>query len=119
MLEQGVVVVAVVGRDRQPDARRDEELLAPEQERLLERGPHLVGNDRFLCDVDALDAGQEDRELVTAEARHGVFLAEGRQKTLGHLLQQLVSDRVAQGVVHVLEPIEVEEEQGEAVAGAL
>ena len=88
----------------------------PQHERLLERSPDLVGDDRG--DVDILDAGQEDGELVTTEARDGVLRAEGRQQTLATWLQQLVAGGVAEGVVHVLEAVEVEEEQREAAAGA-
>ena len=59
------------------------------------------------------DARDEQRELVAAEARDRVALADVLLDPLGDLAQQLVADRVAERVVDDLEAVEVEEEDGQ------
>ncbi len=56
-------------------------------------------------------AGQQHRELVAAEPRDGVDLAQRRPQARTGLAQQLVAVVVAEGVVDVLEPVEVDEQQ--------
>ena len=67
----------------------------------------------------ARDPGHEQRELVAAEARHRVALADVLLDPLGHLAQQLVADRVAERVVDDLEAVEVEEEDGQPLVVAV
>ena len=59
------------------------------------------------------DPGQEQDELVAAQAGDGVAVAHARLQALGDLLQQPVAQAVAQGVVDDLEAIEVEEQDGQ------
>ena len=62
--------------------------------------------------------GQEQRELVSAEAGHrraGV-LADDPRQPIGDLANELVTRRVSERVVHELEAIQVEEEQREVLA---
>ena len=54
----------------------------------------------------------QHHELVTPEAPDGVLLADGTCQPRRHRSQQLVARRVAQGVVDVLEVVEVQEENG-------
>ena len=58
---------------------------------------------------------QPHGELVSAVAGEGVALAQARLQPAGDLLQQLVARLVAEGVVHHLEVVDVDEEHGEAV----
>ena len=55
--------------------------------------------------------GQDD-ELVAAEAPDGVALAQDADEPVRHGLQDLVAGVVAQGVVDVLEVVEVHEQSG-------
>ena len=63
-----------------------------------------------------LDAGLDDGEFVAAEARDGVGLAHAAAQPLGHDLEQLVADRMAERVVDALEVVEVEIEHRKLAA---
>jgi hypothetical protein len=54
--------------------------------------------------------GEHD-ELVTAQARDGVGVANRLRKPPGEGLQHFVAGKVAERVVDVLEPVEIDEEQ--------
>ena len=62
--------------------------------------------------------GQQDRELVAAEAGHGVRLAHDVAQPVGDLDEQLVAAGVAEGVVDLLEAVDVEQHEADRVAGA-
>ena len=64
--------------------------------------------------VDRISVGQQDGELVAAEAGDGVAVAKGRLHALRDRLQQLVADVVPERVVDELEAVEIEEEHGQA-----
>ena len=68
-----------------------------------------------------VDVRQEHGELVAAEPGDHVAGAQRALDPLRDDLEQPVADLVAEGVVDLLEPVEVEEEQRErlAAAGAL
>src|SRR5213594_2740386 len=102
-------------RDRDADGRADVERLAFERERLLERSEHLL---RDACRAGLVGAGQQDRELVSAETRDRVRRAQARREARSDLLQQLVAHRVAEAVVHRLEVREVHHEHSDGLAGA-
>ena len=55
-----------------------------------------------------VEADLDDGKFVTAQPCHGVVIANMRAKALGDRPQQCVADLVAERVVDVLEPIEVE-----------
>lgn len=61
-----------------------------------------------------LDARLHDGEFVAAEARHRVRFTQLPDQPFGHGPQQLVTDRMAQRVVHRFELVEVKEQQREA-----
>ena len=56
------------------------------------------------------NAVEQDRELVTTQAGDHINFADAMLKPARHRNQQLIADRVAQTVVHVLEAIEVEKQ---------
>ena len=60
----------------------------------------------------------EDGELVATEAGDGVGLTEQGLEPVAGLADELVAGRVAEGVVHVLEVVEVEEEEVHRVAAS-
>src|SRR5271163_2543518 len=78
-------------------------------------GEDRLGTPDDLFDVIvALDAGH-DEELVPALAKDAIVLAEAAYEAIGHGSEELVADDVAMGVVDVLEVVEVEEHQGDAI----
>ncbi len=87
-----------------------------ERERLAERPDDAVGG--RLDRGGVRDVADEQRELVPAEPRGGVGVADqaGQPHRGGH--QQLVADAVAHRVVHDLEVVQVHEQHagGRAVA---
>ena len=63
-------------------------------------------------------AGQQDRELVAAQARNGIRRAQIRAQTRADLTQQVVADVVTEGVVDRLEVGEVHDQHRDGFAGA-
>jgi len=55
-------------------------------------------------------AGQDNLEFITPKAAHLPQLADGALQALHHDLQQGIARRVAQRIVGMLEPVEVEQE---------
>src|SRR3954447_9144836 len=91
--------------DRAVDAQRD----AAQVERLLEHAQHPAGHDdRTVLVVVARD---DDAELVAAEAGQHVVRAEHAAQARADAPQQLVAGGVAQGVVELLEVVEIEQQQ--------
>ena len=58
--------------------------------------------------LGAVAAADEDGELVAAEAREQVLVADLAAEALGDLAQQLVAALVAEDVVDLLEAVEVD-----------
>jgi hypothetical protein len=88
---------------------------AAEGERLAQRLGDAVGHvraDRRLVDVVA-----QHHELVAAEPPDGVARTHRAAQPPCHLAEQLVADGVAEGVVDVLEAVEVEEQHRGAAPG--
>jgi len=65
------------------------------------------------------DTFEEQRELVPAKASHCVAFSHDLLEPARDLRQQLVAGIVAETVVHLLEAVEVDEEDGDELAGAL
>ena len=61
--------------------------------------------------------GLDDGELVTAHPRNHVGVPHGCPQAAGDRHEQRVPDRVAMGVVHELEAVEVHVEDGERLPG--
>ena len=96
--------------DRRRDGDRDLRRAEPTQlerlsQDLQEPFGHELGTGR---ERHAL--GQDD-ELVTAEPGDGVRLAQGAGEAGGDRAEQIVPDLVSQVVVHVLEAVQIDEEQ--------
>ena len=66
----------------------------------------------------ASGAEREHDELVSADAGDGVGLAYDRLEAAGERLQHDVAGAVPSDVVHVLETVEIDGDEGEALAGA-
>ncbi|MNT28432.1 hypothetical protein D3C72_1641190 [compost metagenome] len=95
---------------------------AVEFEGLVQAGQEFLGHG-FCLGGGVLQVGgqgfEHDDEFVAAKAGHGVGFAHAAHQAGGDLGQELVAHVVAQGVVEVFEVIEVDEQQGAEVLGAL
>jgi len=101
---------------RDADAGTDLRLDTPQQHALPERVQHpFSGSDGLLV----RHAAQQYSELVTAEARQQVPFAQRLGKALRHHLQEQVPVVVAEGVVDLLEPVEVHQQHGDRTARLL
>ena len=103
-------VRAVLGRRRDTHANRALELVAIVEDKCMpgNSSPQLFGEvDRFL----SVRAGQQDHELLAAEARNNVALSEFAADLVGNLAQYLITGLVPELVVDSLEVIEIDERQ--------
>ena len=107
---------AVVGVDADPDGSGDVQLVVRDLVRRDERGDDLLRAGGRV--VRVLDLRQQHHELVTAETADRIRAPDARQQAPRHGLQQGVANHMAQAVVHVLEPIQIEEQHGQAMAMA-
>ena len=111
---QDFVAGAVLRIDADADRRRGEHLERLDVERLLQRVEQRVDDAPgllFVC--QGLD---QQHEFVAADARQHVGVAQRLADALRHLHQQGVADDVAVVVVDVLEIIEIDKGQREAMA---
>src|SRR6185436_703487 len=60
----------------------------------------------------------DDRELIAADSRQGARVVDDAGQASGHRLQQLVASAMSERIVDVLEPVEIDEEQGHDIGGA-
>ncbi len=111
-LDERLGVDAVLGEDADSDRCGDVELAPFDMEGIADGFEDLLGDERGVLGMTEL--GQEQRELVAAEAGHRVAVAHARLNPRRHGLQKLVADVVAEGIVDDLETIEVEEQHGHA-----
>ena len=88
------------------DADVDVDLVVVEREGLSQAFEHTPAQEMSI--VRLLDADLNDAEFVAAQARHGVGRPHAGLQPLGGLLQQEIARAVAEGVVDLLEVIEVE-----------
>ena len=61
--------------------------------------------------IGLVEIFKDDNELVAAQTRHGIPLANAGFETQGDLLQKLVADRMTQGVIERLEVVEIDQHQ--------
>ena len=117
IFQQQLGVFAVIRADGNTDAGGNHQLVAIQHKRLAQGVQHALGDQRGLGVVGQL--GQDHHELVAASAANGVHVAHHGAGAPGDLLQQGVAGGVAQGVVDVLETVQVHEQHGHLVAAAL
>ena len=98
---------AVLGGEGDAEAPRHVDLDAAELDRGVESGVQPLGQPDGGGGVGA--SVGDDPELVAAEPGHDGGGAEGRGQPRGDLAQQAVAVRVPEGVVDVLEGVEVED----------
>ena len=113
MLEQVAGAASVARVEGDPDAAAGLQLLVPIAERLPQLRHDSAGDQAGIGRL--AEAFKDQRELVTAEARHGVFLPALDAQAPRDLTQQGVAGVVAERVVHALEGVEIEQQQGHAL----
>ena len=113
---QRLVAVAVLGVDADADRGRGEHLEALEIERLLQGVEQLI--DGGLQLVGAADRLDQQHELVAADPRQHIGLADAACDPRGDLDQQRVAHGMAVVVVDVLEIVEIDERHREAAVAA-
>jgi hypothetical protein len=114
-LEQGLRVVAVPGGDRNAETGRHIHVLAADAQGLpagggpqgLRHGVRVLGHGEVLDQRDG---------LVSADARQQVAPAQRRPQAPRHHAQERVASVVPQGVVALLEVVEVQEDGAAVVA---
>jgi hypothetical protein len=111
-LDERLDVLAVLGEGGQPDRAADLQRGGVDAERLAQPREHALGDRRGVR--AGLDAVQHDAELVAAEARDRVAVAQRHAQPRGDLLEEPVALVVAQGVVDLLEVVEVHQHHREA-----
>ena len=112
---QHLVRLAVPRRlHRDPDARRHEQLVAGQLDAPCEGAVDAGRDQRRAGDVVA--AGEEEPELVSAEPRDRVSGPDRLGEPPGDRDEEVVAGLVTEAVVDHLEPVEVEEQHGEALA---
>ena len=109
-LRRPLDVEAVAGVGRDADARREVEKQPVEVDRLLDGGAHAAND---LENLRPAGLRHEHRELVAAEPGDRVAFAQSLLQASPGLLQYLVARHVAKRVVDLLEPVQVEYEDGE------
>jgi hypothetical protein len=117
VLHQLVGVVAVAGAcDGQADRRGDEARLPVEIDRGSQRGGQAFGDAQRLG--LPRDVGDQDGELVTAEAGDDVLGAQRGGQAARDGLQQAVAGAVAERVVDELEVVDVDEQDRDVADSA-
>ena len=115
-LEQRVRVEGVLGEAGDADAGLHAEADRLEVERLAQRVEEARGGVPGCHQADEI--GKEDGELVAAQPAHGVDLPYVALEPDGDSLEEHVADLVAERVVDLLEPVEVDDEHGQDAAVA-
>src|SRR3954447_16778042 len=113
MPQQLVAGRPVRGRERHTDTRVDTDLDAVDLHRVQQR---LARRLRRAYRGFLVDVGQQDGELVAAEPRDAQRLWDRCPQPRAYVGEQLVAGGMTQGVVDVLEPVEVEQQNGERAA---
>ena len=65
----------------------------------------------------AADLGEDQRELIAAEPAQHIVVAQVDRQALGELAQQAVAGIVAQRIVHLLELVQIDQQQRAGAAG--
>lgn len=112
--DQRLEIGGVVGIDADPDAGTDVQLVPGELERCQERLQRLLRHDLRI--VRALQPLDHQDELVVAEAGDGIDPADHRFQAPGDPLEQVVTELVPEAVVDVLEPVQIDEQDGKRPA---
>ena len=111
--QQRLGVIAVLRVPRDADAGVDLERDLVEHHRLADAAQSTSSTICTERDHVVAATRRQDRELVTAEARHQAAVADPRRQPRPEVSQQVIPELVAERVVDVLEVVEVEQHHAE------
>jgi hypothetical protein len=117
LLEQRLRIDAVQRVDADPDAGGHVQDVTLAAQRCPPRLQDLARDAGGV--FRSADVREQERELVTAAAGHGVARAQGGGEPPCHHAEQLVAHRVTEAVVDALEAVEAQEQDGQVRAAAL
>src|SRR5262249_33827662 len=105
--DQALDVAAVVGEERDADARSDRHRELVQKHRILERVADQL--DRPL-DIDLTIDPNHDAELVPTEPGNDILVADRVRQSRRELAEKRVAARMTERVVYLLEAVEVDEQ---------
>ncbi len=105
MAEEPICLDVLTVSQGDANAGSDRNAAVPKPERGEQCIEHPLGDQSSL--VRSVEIVNQDRELVTAETRDRVEIAQVRVETVSDCDQECVTGKVAEAVVHVLEAVEV------------
>ena len=111
MLEQFVGTFSIRWKHGAADTRIDTNAAPFEVERTPQLPENRVAQLRWNGPLD------QDRELVASETSDQIARTEALVQSIPDLLQQQVAGAVAETVVHMLEMIQIEQEQTDRTSG--
>ena len=114
--DQGLGVIAVVGIDGDAETGTKVQLLVIDLERRQEGVEDLLGDLGGV--LGAVDAGQQEQEIIGAEPCHGIAPTHGADQTLADRAQDLIAAREPERIVDQLEAVEVEDHDREQLLAA-
>ena len=114
MAHQLLSGLAMVGKNGDADAGRDEDFVVVQLERLVQSIEHLVGHPAGVVAIG--DVRENQGELVAAMPGQRIALAQAHLQARGDFLQQQVAVEVAEGIIDDLEAIEIDEQHRQFAA---
>ena len=115
MLKELVHAGAVLRIEGDPDAGLDLERHPMHGEGLRQDCLHAFDESGRLARVHARE---QEAELVTSQTGNGLGTAHALAKPCSELVQKPVAEVVPEGVVHVLEAVQVHDQEGEGLLAA-
>ena len=109
IFHQGVRIQAVVREDADTNTDVDMDIVAGDVVRQFKRIDQLLRTQRRILPL--LNKRQQYHEFIPTLAADGVGMACAPDQAFGDRLQQFVADHMSQGVVDVLKPVKVQEQQ--------
>jgi hypothetical protein len=103
-------IAAMIGVDADADACRDRQDQTLQFERLVQGALDTLGN--LIDGIAVGDARDEDCEFVATQPRDGVMAAQSALHAACKFLQQQIPVVMSEGVVDLLEAVEIHEHHG-------
>ncbi len=108
VFQQGVDIVAILGRNGDADTRSDVQIAPFDPERRAQGIEHFNGD--FGGILLLRQPLQQDHEFIPAQAGHQIAMPQATGQPRGHGFEQQVPHGVPQAVVNGFEPVQIEKE---------
>ncbi len=105
MLQQGILIGAIIRVTADADAPGDEQFLPCQLKGLGQTAQQLIGNRGNI--IGQCNFIQQDPEFISPQPRHGVPFPNNADKAPRYLFEQLVAGRMAQRIVDALEAVDI------------